>query len=150
MNITRQKQAADDPRFQSWHKLVVAEAGFSMLDIYGRHKHGLDIEVIREFADGINRRNEPGSLHPKAPVSALPRRYFREIEDSDIPNHIEEFRRDFTEFIAANRQTIQAKQVLIDLHVSPRPVAAQYLLAIEEILENQKDEAGIDEVVLFE
>ena len=120
------------------------------MDIYGRHKHGLDIEVIREFADGINRRNEPGSLHPKAPVSALPRRYFREIEDSDIPNHIEEFRRDFTEFIAANRQTIQAKQVLIDLHVSPRPVAAQYLLAIEEILENQKDEAGIDEVVLFE
>jgi hypothetical protein len=150
MNITRQKQAADDPRFQEWHKLVVAEAGFSMLDIYGRHKHGIDIEVIREFADSVNRRNEGGSLHPKAPISALPRKYFREIEDSDIPRHIPEFRRDFSEFIAANRQTIKAKQVLIDLHVSPRPVAAQYFSAIEEILKTQKDEAGIDEVVIFE
>lgn len=120
-----------------------------MLDIYGR-QHGLDIEVIREFADSVNRRKEAGSLHPNAPISALPRRYFREIEESDIPNHIEEFRRDFSEFITANRQTIRAKQVLIDLHVSPRPVAAEYLSAIEEILRNHKDDAGIDEVVLFE
>jgi hypothetical protein len=150
MNLTRQKQAADDPRFQTWHKLVVAEAGFSMLDIYGRHKHGLHIEIIKEFADTVNRRDEAGSLHPKAPISALPRRYFREIDESDIPNHITKFRRDFSDFIAANRQTIKAKQVLIDLHVSPRPVAAEYLSVIEEILKEQKDEAGIDEVVIFE
>jgi len=121
-----------------------------MLDIYGRHKHGLHIEIIKEFADTVNRRDEAGSLHPKAPISALPRRYFREIDESDIPNHITKFRRDFSDFIAANRQTIKAKQVLIDLHVSPRPVAAEYLSVIEEILKEQKDEAGIDEVVIFE
>lgn len=149
MKITRQKQAADDPRFQEWHKLVVAEAGFSMLDIYGRHKHGLDIDVIREFADSVNRRNEAGSLHPKAPISALPRRYFREIENADISSHIEEFKKDFSEFVAANRQTIKAKKVVIDLHVSPLPVAAQYLSAIEEILEGQRDATEIEEVVIF-
>ena len=140
----------NDTKFQDWHKLVVAEAGFSMLDIYGRHKHGLDGEIIREFADSVNRRNEAGSLHPKAPISALPRRYFREIENSDIPSHIPEFKRDFSEFLAANRQTIKAKQVLIDLHVSPQPVTAQYLSAIEEILEDQRDDAEIEEVVIFE
>jgi hypothetical protein len=103
------------------------EAGFSMLDFYGRHKHGLDIEAILEFADSVNRRAEAASLHLNAPISALPRRYFREIDSSDILNHIAEFRRDFSEFIDSNRQTIKAKHVLIDRHVSLCPVAAMYL-----------------------
>lgn len=150
MKIRRQKQAADDAQFQPWHKLVVAEAGFSMLNIYGCHKHGLDTKIIREFADSVNRRNEAGSLHPKAPISALPRRYFREIKDVDIPSYIPEFKKDFSEFLAANRQRIKAKKVLIDLHVSPQPVAAQYLQAIVELLEDESDDGAIEEVVIFE
>jgi hypothetical protein len=39
MTITKTTQDADDPRYSDWHKLIVAEAGFSMLDIYGRYKH---------------------------------------------------------------------------------------------------------------
>lgn len=57
MKITCQPQEIDPNRFKDWHKLVVAEAGFSMLDIYGRHKHGIDTQIIQQFADQVNRRN---------------------------------------------------------------------------------------------
>ena len=149
MKITRQAQDTDSNQFKDWHKLVVAEAGFSMLDIYGRHKHGIDIQVIRQFADQVNRRNEPGSLHPKAPISALPRRYFREIDESEIPNHIDQFRSDLRQFIQANSSTIHASKVLVDFHVSPQPVPTEYITAIEEIFRLDGNGAGIEQLVIF-
>jgi len=149
MEITRQKKDADPNQFMEWHKLVVAEAGFSMLDIYGRHKNDIDIQVIRQFADQVNRKNEPGSLHPRAPISALPRWYFREIEESEIPNHIDQFCNDLRHFIQANRSSIHASKVLVDFHVSPQPVPTEYITAIEEVFRLDGNGAGIEQVVIF-
>jgi hypothetical protein len=149
MKITQQMQDVDSNQFMDWHKLVVAEAGFSMLDIYARHKHDIDIQVIQQFADQVNRRNEPGSLYPKAPISALPRRYFREIRESEIPNHIDQFRDDLRQFIQANRSNIRASKVLVDFHVSPQPVPTEYITAIEEVFRLDGAKAGIEEVVIF-
>lgn len=80
MRITRENQDTTRERWVGWHILTVAEAGFSMLDIYGRLQYGLDIEIISRFAGQVNKRDEAGSLHPTAPISALPKRFFREQE----------------------------------------------------------------------
>ena len=120
-----------------------------MLDIYGRHKHGLDIEIIRQFADKVNCKNEPGSLHPRTPISAFPRWLFRDIEESEISNHIDQFRSYLQQFIQANRTTIHASKVLIDFHVSPQPVPKEYITAIEDVFRENGDGVGIKEVVIF-
>ncbi len=65
MRITRENQDSTRERWAGWHILTVAEAGFSMLDIYVRSQNGLDIEAIRQFADQVNERDEAGSLYPK-------------------------------------------------------------------------------------
>lgn len=120
-----------------------------MLDVYGRHWHGLDLQVIEQFAERINQNNESGSLHPRAPISAVPKCFFRDYADSRNPQVLGEFRRHIAEFLDANRTTIHAKQLLVDLHVSDQPVPTQYLDAVEEVLRSQGQESGIEEVVIF-
>ena len=68
MKLTRQEQNSDSAMWRGWHILTVAEAGFSMLDIYGRHHNGISIEAIEQFAERVNQTNESGSLHPRAPI----------------------------------------------------------------------------------
>lgn len=150
MKISRKKQDLDSDKWDDWHILTVGEAGFSMLDTYGRHKHGVNIDVIQSFADQINERNESGSLHPKAPISAIPRRFFRDISESEIPNHIEDFKRHINEFIDANRNEIRAKKILIDFHVSQEPVSKLYLDATEVVFRERENDNEIYEIVLFE
>jgi hypothetical protein len=149
-DIKYSKWNYDANAYKLWHKLVVAEAGFSMLDIHAQQVHGLDGKVTREFADLVNRSGEAGSLYPSAPISAFPRWYFRDIEESEIPIHIARFRRIFEDFLQSNRQTIQAKKLLIDLHVCPRPVSKIYLAEIDGILNDSSQNSGIDEVVIVE
>jgi hypothetical protein len=111
------------------HVLTVAEAGFSMLDIYARGQHGVPVETIRRFADEVNSRNEAGSLFPAAPVSAVPRKYLRgEDEPSEVFRHV-------CEFLVANEETIHASRLLIDLRVGPDPVPEEAIDACREALE---------------
>jgi hypothetical protein len=109
----------------------------------------LNIEVIQSFADEVNQRNEAGSLHPKAPISAMPRRYFRELEETEIPNRIEEFRKDLSDFIEANQATIHARRILVDFHVSPQAVPTAYVEATEDVFRGTEASNGIDELVIF-
>ncbi|MFP4582294.1 MAG: hypothetical protein ACLFN9_02830 [Desulfococcaceae bacterium] len=152
MEIERlhQERLGKADQWSGWHILTVAEAGFSMLDIYGRHGHGLNTGTIHQFADQVNRRDEAGSLHPKAPVSALPRRFFREIPENEILNHIDEFKRHVREFIEANRNVIRARRILVDFHVSPAPVPDAYLSAAEQVFRKYADKDEIDNVVILE
>ena len=148
MKLTREQQDTEANRWAGWHILTVAEAGFSMLDIYGRHQHGLDIEIIRQFADRINERDEAGSLHPRAPISAVPKRFFREQENSRDPAVVNDFKRQILEFLIANQNTIHAQRILIDFHVSPASVPRRYVDAAEEVVRmHSKD--SIQEVVIF-
>ena len=120
-----------------------------MLDIYARHKHRVTSEVIKKFADQINCREESESLYPLAPISAIPRRFFRSIAEEDIPKHLDKFKEHIDEFIEANRKTIRARKILIDFHVSPKPVSEFYLTATEDVFREKINEGEIDEVVLF-
>ncbi len=114
MSIERRDRNYDPDEFKEWHRLVVAEDGFSVLSGIGQHDFGLQSDVIREFAEEVNRRDEGGSLHPRAPISALPRRYFRNGPVMGNPRHIESFKQELRDFIAANRTTIGAKKILVD------------------------------------
>lgn len=148
MKLTRQQQDTTANRWVSWHILTVAEAGFSMLDIYGRRQHGLDIEIIRQFADRVNERDEAGSLHPRAPISAVPRRFFREQEGSDDPSVVNDLKCHILDFLVANQNKIHAQRILIDFHVSSAPVSSRYLDAVEEVV-RLHGPGKIQEVVIF-
>ncbi len=148
MKLTRDQQDVTANRWAGWHILTVAEAGFSMLDIYGRNQHGLDIEVIRQFADRVNERDEVGSLHPYAPISAVPRRFFREQENSSDPAVVDDLKRHIREFLVANQNTIHAQRILIDFHVSPALVPSRYVDAVEEVFRLYGQDS-IQEVVIF-
>jgi hypothetical protein len=153
MNITRQQPGHDLKVWRGWHILTVAEAGFSMLDLYGRDLHKLEIEIIGEFAERVNRTDESGSLHPVAPISALPRRLFRDgvAETGGAPTAPAEFKREIVGFLAANDSTIRATRVLMDFHVSSEPVPKEYLQAAEEaILAAPAAGRVLREVVLLE
>ena len=131
------------------HILTAGGTGFSMLDIYGRLERGLDIEVIRNFADRINEDDESGTLHPRAPISAVPQRFFRDQSDSIDPSVLNDFKRHITEFIEANRRTILASRILVDFHVSPAPVPPRYIEATEEVFRLTWQDTPVAEVVIF-
>jgi hypothetical protein len=149
MNITRKVQDSTPEKWAGWHIITVAEAGFSMLDIYGRHQNGLDIEVIRQFADRVNVQDKVGSLHPRAPISAIPQRFFREQVNSLDPKVLNDFKRQLTEFLGANQGTICARQILVDFHVCPAPVPRSYIDATEEVFRLHEQDESIQEVVIF-
>jgi hypothetical protein len=111
------------------HYLVVAEDGFSMLRQYGEQA-GLDRKTIKAFADEVNRRDEGGSLYPQAPISAIPRRYLRDCGDNPDEAMVNSFKTEIQRFLAANHECINARRIIIDLHVDSRPIQAAYLSQI--------------------
>ena len=136
----------DRNQFKSWHKLVVAEDGFSALSFYGRDMHQIDGELICRFAEEVNRREEPGTLHPKAPISALPRFYFRDVEPGEINTVIDRFRSHIRDFVKSNRLNIRAENILIDLHVSADPVNSQYIKAIKSAFAKEDSTSGLERI----
>lgn len=114
------------------HIVLVAEDGFSMLDQYARGKYKMSITNIQEFANRINRSNEPGTLYPHAPISGMPRKYFRELAATREPSVIIEFQQQLRETLAAIAglpvQT-PMKTVVLDFRVSPASVPEGYVQA---------------------
>ncbi len=47
-------------QFKGFNCVCIAENGFSMINQYAGHFYGVSHEVIREFCDSVNRRNEMG------------------------------------------------------------------------------------------
>jgi hypothetical protein len=149
VEIRRQPQDTTAQRWTGWHILTVGEAGFSMLDIYGRLQRGLDTEAIRAFADRINENDEPGSLHPRVPISAIPRRFFRDQADVVDLAVLNEFKRHISDFIEVNRTQIGASRILVDFHVSPAAVPLRYIDATEELFRLTEQDGVVEEVVIF-
>lgn len=148
MKITRQAHDNTPAKWQGWHILTVGESGFSVLEGYGRFQYGLDIGVIQQFADRINKRNETGTLHPLAPISAVPRHFFRDHPHSRDPEIISDFKKHIGEFIDANRKVIFAQKILVDFFIPDRP-SEHYLDATEEVFRTQAQVGPIQEVVIF-
>ena len=148
MNIMTQTRDDATAAWAQWHKLVVAEDGFSVLTAHAQ-QHGLDPETVARFAAEVNTQNEPSSLHPRAPISAMPRRYFREISEGEAAGVLGEFRRGLESFVSANRHGIHARRVLVDFHVSPSPIFPEYLSAVSEFFGAMGAEAGIEDLVIL-
>ena len=64
MQISLENHDISGKNWKGWHILLVAEDGFSMLDIYGR-QNGLDRKTIRKFADKVNELDDMGTLFPQ-------------------------------------------------------------------------------------
>ena len=139
MKITHTSEEKIQSRIGEFHILTYAEEGFAPLNIHG-DPHGLSKEILVKFAKEVNRKQESGSLHPRAPISAVPRVFIRESKGSAaLSAHI-------VDFLRANRQSIHAKRLLCDFRtpdVDPHVVSA-----IENAMQSP-EAVGIDEVVII-
>ncbi len=113
MKITKVNEFSLEGK-DGYHIVTFAETGFAMLNSYGEH-FGLDENTIEKFSCEVNERDESRSLHPKAPISAVPRRYIRDMADAaELENQIEDL-------LAANSTTIHATKVLFDFRAGVAP-----------------------------
>lgn len=97
-----------------YHILTFAETGFAALNFYGG-KFGLNSDELNLFSQEINRRDETGSLHPRAPISAVPRSYIRDAFDAG------QLSEKIIDFLRSNYSEIHAGQILIDFRAGVAP-----------------------------
>jgi hypothetical protein len=139
LGIARTTQDAIWPRRKEFHVLTYAEGGLAPLSLYAR-AYGIDGTTLGDFADDVNRLGEPGSLHPRAPVSAVPRARVRAAEDPIA------LRDQIIAFLHANEATIHASRLLLDFRT---PAVAPFVVtAIELALAAAAP--LLDEVVIVE
>lgn len=148
MEISLLSEPSTDSQWDGWHVLTVAESGFSMLDIYGRKRLGVDGEKLRAFEEKINSTGESGSLFPFAPLSAVPRKFFREESASRNPVFFSDFQRHIQDFISANETIIRAEKVLIEFHVSSKPVPTRYVRITEQAFRGHGSSNVLKQVVI--
>lgn len=107
MKIIKLKKEPESALTGEYHIVTFAETGFAMLNFYCEN-FNIDWQTREDFSDQSNKKDESGSLHPKAPISIIPRRYIRDMSDSiELGNQI-------IEFLKFNKKTIQAKKILFD------------------------------------
>jgi hypothetical protein len=130
------------------HLLTIAEDGFSCLGCYASD-HDVDDIDTRTFVNKVNTQNESGSLHPIAPISAIPNKYFRELSDIHDADVINEFKEHIKEFLKTNDTVIKSKNLIIDFRIAPAPVPSQYIDALVQALQTYPNSI-IDEVIIYQ
>ena len=133
--------------WRSWHILVVAEDGFSMLDAYTRFL--FDFNRPYEFSEEVNQRNEVGTLHPSVPISAVPEKYFKPASNDVSSALLMEFSVLMTNFFGHGLAKIMPERLLVDLHTSGKSVDPAYLDSLEHCLRFSTLPATLEEIVLF-
>jgi hypothetical protein len=128
-----------------FHVLTVAESGFSMLDMYS-DKYRVGKDLLSRFADQVNSKIEAGSLYPLAPISALPRQFFR-LEPSLRPP-LDLIRREMDGFIEANRTRIKASAILVDFHVSSKAVPDEVIVLVSATFSTSTNADTIQNLVI--
>jgi hypothetical protein len=129
---------ASPAEFNVYHVLTYAEEGFAPLNIHGEPR-GLTRELLVRFADEVNRKRESGSLHPQAPISAVPRVYIRDLTDSAALSV------QIIDFLRANAQTIHSKRMLFDFRT---PHLAPYVITAIELAMRSSEADGVEEVIV--
>ncbi len=138
MIVIEKSNFEENLKDSGYHVLTFAETGFAMLNVYAK-QFGLDKDTIEKFSQETNRKNESGSLHPKAPISAVPRRFIRDDHNSaTLAEQIEDF-------LKTNQNHIKAKKLLIDFRSGVAPFAVD---ACKTALQTSYAQA-IDEVVII-
>lgn len=123
-----------------FHILTYAEDGFSPLDIHAR-RFGVDRDQVRAFAKAVNDRADVGSLHPLAPISAVPRYLVRDSDD------VGALAASIGTFLRANRETIKARYLVFDFRTPSVPAFA--IKALTAAMQLTGD-SGLDEVLILE
>ena len=99
---------------------------------------GIDRDTIEEFSDQVNHKNESGSLHPRAPVSAVPRHLIRDDTNSiTLAKEIEEF-------LKVNESKIKSTKLLFDFRAGVAPFVVDACnMALKSPYTNDVDEVVI-------
>ncbi len=140
MRIITKSQTDIWPSRGDYHILTYAEEGFAPLNIYAA---SMDIEKCQlvVFSDRVNRQFETGSLHPRFPISAVPRALVRDGQDAHaLRNHI-------AQFLRANVETIKAPKIICDFRT---PSVPAFVVAAIETAMDSADASVIQEVVIIE
>lgn len=130
----------------NWHMLAVAE-GFSAFNASAECDYGVDTGTVGQLIYDINMRNVCMTLHPKAPLSAIPCKFFRKLSHSTDPAVINEFKSLIKEFLALNSKTIKARNLIINFQISHSRVPHQYIDATCEVLKAYKGKILKDVVI---
>jgi hypothetical protein len=140
MNVLQASQTSIWPRRAEYHVLTYAEEGFAPLNIHTRDT-ALSKDQLVQFADLVNERNEVGTLHPSAAVSAVPRAAIRELQDTHtLCQFIEDFFR-------ANAQSILANKVIMDFRT---PSVPPFVIAAIRDAIACPSAAVVDEIVVID
>jgi hypothetical protein len=123
-----------------YHVLTYAEDGYSPLDIHAR-RLGVNREEVRAFADAVNAHSEVRSLHPSAPISAVPRCLVRER------HNVAELAACISRFLRTNRERIHAKRLVFDFRTPsvPRFTVESLYLAMET-----EGDCGLNEILILQ
>ena len=128
------------PQRHEFHVLTYAEEGFAPLNEHTK-SFGIEKENLVSFADEINARNESGSLHPLAPVSAVPRALLRDQKDANALSLCIE------EFYKINAFRIHAKKVLLDFRT---PNVERFVQRAVEMSLRSEEVNFIDELIVID
>lgn len=72
MNIIETNESQESLLDSGYHIHTFADSDSNtILNTYGK-QFGLNVNIIQQFSHRVNENNESGSLHPKAPISAVP------------------------------------------------------------------------------
>lgn len=107
MKIFKTKNVPELATKGHYHILTYAETGDSILDSHAKN-FGVEVNMIEKFVEQANETDESGTLYPKAPISAIPRKYLRES------NNVQELQKQIMEFLNANQQIMRSKRLLLD------------------------------------
>ncbi|WVN41776.1 hypothetical protein AOB54_09960 [beta proteobacterium MWH-UniP1] len=120
-----------------FHVLTYAEEGFAPLNEHTKDT-GITKKELVAFAETVNRVNHPGSLYPKAKVSAVPRVLIREQQDAQA------LCLGLVDFYQINATVIRAKKILLDFRTPnvetfvesaiEKSLQASYAAFIEELI----------------
>ena len=103
-------------------------------------------ELVRSFADQVNRRDEPGTLHPKAPITAFPYRFFRDFDGFENSDMEREFREQLSSFLEINDSTIEAHKLLVNFRDSQNMVPRHIVDATIDVLNTSAHVRTIEQV----
>jgi O-acetyl-ADP-ribose deacetylase (regulator of RNase III) len=139
LRVSRAKESEVRDKLDRFHVLTYAEDGFSPLDIHAR-RLGLDRELVKSFASAVNERSSVGSLHPQAPISAVPQELVRDRQNIDA------LVASIGEFLRVNRETIKARRLAFDFRTPSVPEFT--VAALNSAIRTQ--ESGLEEILILE
>lgn len=128
------------PHRSRYHVLTYAEEGFAPLNIHAEPA-GLRKEQLLAFVARVNERAETGSLHPAAPISAVPRALVRDMQDASA------LRDQIIEFLRVNKQMIKATKLICDFRT---PRVSPFVVTAIEAAMSCAEASILEEIVILE